>query len=66
MRWANQTDSGQNNLPPSEDRWAVRSETYPGIADAMAAQWNEVLLSKETEFYKRGDVRLLEQSNAFH
>jgi hypothetical protein len=26
-------------LPPSEDRWKLRSETYQGIADAMAAQW---------------------------
>lgn len=39
MRWSNQTDSGQNNLPPSEDRWAQRSETYSGIAEAMASQW---------------------------
>ena len=39
-RWANQTDSGQNRLPPSEDRWKIRSETYRGIADAMAAQWS--------------------------
>mgnify|MGYP001562751957 CR=1 FL=1 len=38
-RWANQTDSGQNKLGPSADRWKLRSETYPGIADAMAAQW---------------------------
>lgn len=38
-RWANQTDSGQNRLPPSPDRWAKRSITYPGIAQAMAAQW---------------------------
>lgn len=38
-RWANQTDSGQNRLTPSEDRWAKRSETYPGIGDAMALQW---------------------------
>jgi hypothetical protein len=38
-RWNNQTDSGQNRLPPSEDRWAIRSETYQGIAEAMAAQW---------------------------
>lgn len=38
-RWANQTDSGQNKLPPSADRWKIRSETYQGIADAMAAQW---------------------------
>jgi hypothetical protein len=39
-RWANQTDSGQNRLPPSEDRWKIRSETYEGIAQAMATQWN--------------------------
>lgn len=39
QRWANQTDSGQNRLPPSEDRWALRSLTYQGVADAMGAQW---------------------------
>jgi len=38
-RWANQTDSGQNRLGPSEDRWKIRSETYAGIAEAMASQW---------------------------
>lgn len=38
-RWENQTDSGQNRLPPSKDRWRMRSKTYQGIADAMAAQW---------------------------
>lgn len=38
-RWENQTDSGQNRLPPSADRWKIRSKTYQGIADAMAAQW---------------------------
>jgi hypothetical protein len=38
-RWGNQTDSGQNRLPPSADRWKIRSATYQGIADAMAAQW---------------------------
>ena len=27
------------NLPPSEDRWKVRSTTFQGIADAMAQQW---------------------------
>lgn len=26
-------------LPPSPDRWKLRSTTYQGIADAMAAQW---------------------------
>ena len=39
MRWANQTDSGQNRLGPSEDRWKLRSTTYAGIAAAMAHQW---------------------------
>ena len=27
------------NLPPSDDRWKIRSATFPGIAAAMAAQW---------------------------
>jgi len=26
-------------LPPSPDRWKLRSTTYQGIADAMAEQW---------------------------
>jgi len=26
-------------LPPSADRWKIRSKTYKGIADAMAEQW---------------------------
>jgi hypothetical protein len=39
-RWANQTDSGQNRLGPSEKRGAERSITYQGIADAMADQWS--------------------------
>lgn len=38
-RWGNQTDSGQNRLGPSEDRWKLRSVTYQGIADAFAEQW---------------------------
>lgn len=41
-RWGNQTDSGQNKLPPSADRWKIRSETYKGIADAMANQWSKL------------------------
>ena len=38
-RWANQTDSGQNKLTPSDNRWKERSKTYQGIANAMASQW---------------------------
>lgn len=41
-RWGNQTDSGQNRLAPSADRWKVRSETYTGIARAMALQWGSL------------------------
>jgi hypothetical protein len=41
-RWANQTDSGQNRLSPSADRWKKRSETYQGIAAAMAEQWGNL------------------------
>lgn len=26
-------------LPPSDDRWKIRSTTFQGIADAMADQW---------------------------
>ena len=38
-RWSNQTDSGQNRLGPSEDRWKERSRTFLGVAKAMAEQW---------------------------
>jgi hypothetical protein len=31
-----------HSLPPSPDRWKLRSKTYQGIADAMAEQWGEV------------------------
>lgn len=28
-----------HKLPPSPDRWKIRSKTYEGIAQAMAEQW---------------------------
>lgn len=28
-------------MPPSSDRWKLRSQTYQGIADAMANQWGQ-------------------------
>ena len=28
-----------HKMPPSEDRWKLRSKTYHGIAQAMAEQW---------------------------
>lgn len=44
-RWGNQTDSGQNKLPPTDNRSKIRSKTYSGIARAMAEQWSEVINS---------------------
>lgn len=38
-RWSNQTDSGQNRLGPSDDRWKERSRSYPGVVQAQAEQW---------------------------
>jgi len=47
-RWENQTPSGQNRLPPSEDRWKIRAKTYPGIAEAMVEQWT----GKQMELFR--------------
>lgn len=33
-------------LPPSKDRWKIRSKTFQGIADAMADQWGSLLISE--------------------
>lgn len=41
-RWANQAPSGAQKLPPSKDRWRIRSKTYQGIADAMVQQWGDL------------------------
>lgn len=41
-RWANQTDGGQNNLTPGDDRAMLRAATYPGIAAACADQWGSL------------------------
>lgn len=43
LRWANQSDNGQNRLGPSDDRWSERSRTYDGIADAIVAAVLETL-----------------------
>jgi hypothetical protein len=36
-----------HRLPPSPDRWKLRSRTYQGIADAMAEQWPASPQAKE-------------------
>lgn len=35
-------ESRVHRLPPSADRWKLRSVTYPGIAKAMADQWGSL------------------------
>ena len=47
-RWSNQTDSGQNRLGPSEDRWKERARTYMGWALAMAMQWGGLTMGGVT------------------
>jgi hypothetical protein len=48
-RWSNQTDSGQNKLPPSDNRATLRSATYSGIAQAMANQWGGKVETEEND-----------------
>lgn len=36
-----------HRMPPSEDRWKLRSATYAGIAEAMADQWSAALAQAE-------------------
>jgi site-specific DNA-cytosine methylase len=33
-----------HRLPPSDERWKLRSKTYSGIAEAMADQWGSTVL----------------------
>lgn len=34
-----------HRLPPSPDRWKLRSKTYQGFADAMATQWGTLKMN---------------------
>lgn len=61
-RWANQTDSGQNALTPTDERWLDRSATYPGIAAAMGEQWGRWLASADTS---SGPTRAPMQADLF-
>jgi hypothetical protein len=36
-------------LPPSADRWKLRSKTYQGVADAMAEQWGNYIMKGENQ-----------------
>jgi hypothetical protein len=39
MKLTNRQRQRLHFLPPSKDRWKIRSTTYKGIAEAMAEQW---------------------------
>jgi len=39
-------------MPPSENRWAERSRTFPGIAEAMADQWGKLPVIEDTGFMR--------------
>lgn len=42
-RYDNQTDDGQNRLGETKSRATRRSETYDGVAEAMAQQWGDII-----------------------
>lgn len=42
-RWSNQSLSGQNLVGEQKYRSQKRSQTYPGIAKAMAEQWGSLI-----------------------
>ncbi len=50
-RWANQTDSGQNCVTPSDNRWKDRSKTYDGIGAAFAEQWGGTAVQSQIEMF---------------
>lgn len=35
-------EANVHRMPPSQDRWKLRSTTYQGVADAMAYQWGSL------------------------
>jgi hypothetical protein len=43
-------------LPPSKDRWKIRSTTYKGIATAMAEQWGNQIINDYTNGFAGGSV----------
>ena len=42
-----------HRMPPSRDRWKMRSTTFQGIADAMASQWANHHQKAERQTQKR-------------
>lgn len=60
-RFENQTDSGQNRLGPSEDRWLERSITYPALAAAKARHWGGASLKSVMWYLEFQIERLAEE-----
>jgi hypothetical protein len=40
-----------HKMPPGPDRWKKRSETFQGIADAMAAQWGQTIIQPQLSLF---------------
>lgn len=40
-----------HKMPPGPDRWKKRSETFQGIADAMAAQWGKTIIQPQLSLF---------------
>lgn len=40
-----------HKMPPGPDRWKKRSETFQGIADAMAAQWGQKIIQPQLSLF---------------
>ena len=40
-----------HRLSPGPDRWKKRSETFQGIADAMAAQWGQKIIQPQLSLF---------------
>ena len=38
-----------HKMPPGPDRWKERSRTFTGIAEAMAQQWSDYIISQRRE-----------------
>lgn len=38
-----------HRMPPGPDRWKERSRTFTGIAEAMAQQWSDYIISQRRE-----------------
>lgn len=57
--YSNQSNSGQNKLAPSPDRWKERSRTYLRVAEAMADQWGAAPELKIVQDWRSPQMEML-------